>query len=74
MDPGVEFLGHELAAPVVIESVTGGHPNTTEINRNLAAAATDLDLAMGVGSQRAGLEDESTLESYTVVRETDRRT
>ncbi|MHC3438543.1 type 2 isopentenyl-diphosphate Delta-isomerase [Natrialbaceae archaeon A-gly3] len=71
IDTSVELFGHELAAPIVIESMTGGHPNTTKINRNLAAAAEEMGVAMGVGSQRAGieLEDEDLLESYTVVRE-----
>ena len=69
VDPSVDFLGHELDAPVVIESMTGGHPNTTKINRALAAAAEEVGIAMGVGSQRAGLEDEATVESYSVVRE-----
>ena len=69
IDPSVEFLGHHLDAPIVIESMTGGHPNTTKINRALAAAAEEVGIAMGVGSQRAGLEDEETVESYSVVRE-----
>jgi len=71
IDTSVEFLGHELSAPIVIESMTGGHSNTTEINRALARAAGEADIAMGIGSQRAGLEfnDDSVLESYTVVRD-----
>ncbi len=71
IDTSISLVGHELAAPIVIESMTGGHPNTTKINRNLAAAAQQTGIAMGVGSQRAGLEldDEDLLESYTVVRE-----
>ncbi|QSG03439.1 type 2 isopentenyl-diphosphate Delta-isomerase [Natranaeroarchaeum sulfidigenes] len=71
IDTSTEFLGSQLDAPIVIESMTGGHPNTTEINRALAAAAAETGIAMGVGSQRAGLEldDEELLESYTVVRE-----
>ncbi|MDF9747767.1 type 2 isopentenyl-diphosphate Delta-isomerase [Natrinema salsiterrestre] len=71
VDTTTTLLGHELAAPIVIESMTGGHPNTTELNRALAAAAQRTDVAMGVGSQRAGLEvdDEEILESYTVVRD-----
>ncbi|ELY46373.1 type 2 isopentenyl-diphosphate Delta-isomerase [Natronorubrum sulfidifaciens] len=71
IDTSTTLLGHELAAPIVIESMTGGHPNTTKINRNLAEAAQQLNVAMGVGSQRAGLEldDEELLESYTVVRD-----
>ncbi|MFC7072392.1 type 2 isopentenyl-diphosphate Delta-isomerase [Halovenus rubra] len=71
IETSVEFLGHELAAPFVIESMTGGHPNTTTLNRALATAAEETGIAMGVGSQRAGLEetDEDLLESYTVVRD-----
>ncbi|MWV41870.1 type 2 isopentenyl-diphosphate Delta-isomerase [Natrialba sp. INN-245] len=71
IDTTTTLLGHELAAPIVIESMTGGHPNTTKINRALAEAAQETNVAMGVGSQRAGLEldDEGVLESYTVARE-----
>ncbi|AHG00638.1 isopentenyl pyrophosphate isomerase [Halostagnicola larsenii XH-48] len=71
IDTTTTLFGHELAAPIVIESMTGGHPNTTKLNRALAEAAQETGIAMGVGSQRAGLEltDEDLLESYTVVRE-----
>ncbi len=71
IDTSTTLFGHELAAPIVIESMTGGHPNTTKINRNLAEAAQQMNVAMGVGSQRAGIEldDEALLESYTVVRD-----
>lgn len=68
IDTSTEILGEELEAPVFIESMTGGHPSTKKINRALAHAAEEVGVAMGVGSQRAGLEDES-VESYTVVRE-----
>jgi len=71
IETSVEFLGHELSAPIFIESMTGGHQNTIEINRSLARAAGDAGIAMGLGSQRAGLEidDDGVLESYTVVRD-----
>ncbi|SDK97906.1 type 2 isopentenyl-diphosphate Delta-isomerase [Natronorubrum texcoconense] len=71
IDTTTTLFGHELDAPIVIESMTGGHPNTTKINRALAEAAQETNIAMGVGSQRAGLEldDEALLESYTVVRD-----
>ncbi|WP_247730542.1 type 2 isopentenyl-diphosphate Delta-isomerase [Halovivax limisalsi] len=71
IDPAVSLFGRELSAPVVIESMTGGHPNTTKLNRRLAEAAQETGVAMGVGSQRAGLEldDPDLLESYTVVRD-----
>lgn len=71
IDTTIEFLGAELAAPIFIESMTGGHHNTTAINRALARAASETGIAMGLGSQRAGLEldDDGVLESYTVVRD-----
>ncbi|WP_394740808.1 type 2 isopentenyl-diphosphate Delta-isomerase [Natronococcus roseus] len=71
IDTSTTLFGAEVDAPIVIESMTGGHPNTTKINRALAEAAQRTNVAMGVGSQRAGLEldDEELLESYTVVRE-----
>ena len=71
IDTSTTLFGHELDSPIVIESMTGGHPKTTEINRALAEAAQEKNVAMGVGSQRAGLEldDPDLLESYTVVRE-----
>ena len=71
IDTSIEFLGHELAAPIFIESMTGGHQNTTAINRALARAAGATGIAMGLGSQRAGLEldDDGVRESYTVVRD-----
>ncbi|AFZ72776.1 type 2 isopentenyl-diphosphate Delta-isomerase [Natronobacterium gregoryi] len=71
IDTTTTLFGHELAAPIVIESMTGGHPNTTKINRALAEAAQKTNVAMGVGSQRAGLEldDEELIESYAVVRD-----
>ena len=69
LETEVEFLGKKLLAPIFIASMTGGHPDTTEINRNLAAAVEESGIGMGVGSQRAALEDESLEESFTVVRE-----
>jgi isopentenyl-diphosphate delta-isomerase len=49
--------------------MTGGHPETREINSNLAQAAQEMKVALGVGSQRAALEDPSLEESFSVVRE-----
>lgn len=63
------FLGHSFNAPLMIASMTGGHPGTTEVNANLATAAEELGLGMGVGSQRAALEDPKLEDSYRIVRE-----
>lgn len=66
IDLGVTFLGRRLAAPILISPMTGGTPRAREINRNLATAAEALGLAMGVGSQRAAIENPELAETYRV--------
>ncbi|HOI12925.1 MAG TPA: type 2 isopentenyl-diphosphate Delta-isomerase [Methanoculleus sp.] len=63
------FLGRTLGSPLFIAAMTGGHPDTLEVNRRLARAADRYNLGMGVGSQRAALEKPELEESFTVVRE-----
>jgi isopentenyl-diphosphate delta-isomerase len=69
IDTEVRFLGHRLASPLFIAAMTGGHRDALPINRNLAAAAERFGIGMGVGSQRAALEDPDLEDSFTVVRE-----
>jgi len=69
IDLSTEFLGHKFSFPILIDSMVGGSPKAKELNRNLALAAEELGIGMGVGSQRAALEDEGLAESYKVVRE-----
>jgi isopentenyl-diphosphate delta-isomerase len=69
VDSSCSFLGRRLSAPLVICAMTGGHPETREINANLAQAAQETRVAMGVGSQRAALEDPLLEDSFSVVRE-----
>jgi isopentenyl-diphosphate delta-isomerase len=66
IDCAVDFLGHKLKAPILISSMTGGFDLARKINRNLAAAAQHLGLAMGVGSQRVALEEPSVAASFHV--------
>ena len=66
IDLGVTFLGRRLEAPILISSMTGGFDLARKINRNLAAAAERLGLAMGVGSQRVALEEPSVASSFQV--------
>ncbi|AKB53483.1 Isopentenyl-diphosphate delta-isomerase, FMN-dependent [Methanosarcina barkeri MS] len=65
----IDFLGKRLQAPFLIASITGGHPGTTSVNAALAAAAEELGVGMGVGSQRAAIDDPSQEESFRVIRE-----
>jgi isopentenyl-diphosphate delta-isomerase len=69
IDTSVSFLGRQLRYPIVISSMTGGHPDVTSINRNLARAAERYGLALGVGSQRAALVNSDLAGSYAVTRE-----
>ncbi len=66
IDVSVEFLGKRLRAPLLISCMTGGTENATRINRNLAAAAEECGIAIGVGSQRKAIEDPSMVPSFQV--------
>lgn len=68
VDLRTELAGCRLAAPLVINAMTGGAAGVGEINRNLARVAARHGLAMAVGSQTAALRDPSTTETYVVVR------
>lgn len=69
IDTSVNFLGHNLRYPIFISSLTGGHPDVTTINRNLARAAQHYGLALGVGSQRAAIVNPDVAHSYAITRE-----
>jgi isopentenyl-diphosphate Delta-isomerase len=68
IDTSVTFLGRTLRHPLVISSLTGGHPDVAVINARLAALAQEYGLAMGVGSQRAAIVSPALAETYNVVR------
>ncbi len=64
VDTSVEWFGKRLSAPLLISSMTGGTGAAGPINRNLALAAQAAGVAMGVGSQRAALEDPALAETF----------
>lgn len=66
VDTSVEILGRTLYAPLLISSMTGGSNEAERINRNLAEAAQNCRIAMGVGSQRAGIEQPEIKGSFQV--------
>lgn len=68
VDLSIQLLDHRLAAPFVIASMTGGHPEAIVINENLALAAQELGIAIGSGSQRAALRDATLAGSFEVIR------
>ncbi|RLF60965.1 MAG: type 2 isopentenyl-diphosphate Delta-isomerase [Thermoplasmata archaeon] len=69
IDLTINFLGKKISAPIMIASMTGGHEKAKRINENLAIAAEHLNIPLGVGSQRAAIENPKLKHTFTVVRE-----
>lgn len=65
------FLGKKLQAPVQITGMTGGARKAKEFNDRLAAAAAEHGIAMGVGSQRAAVENPNLADTYSVILDHD---
>jgi isopentenyl-diphosphate delta-isomerase len=68
IDLSQELFGRKLRAPLLISSMTGGTDQAAEINRLLATAAQETGVAMGVGSQRAAIENPKLAASFQVRR------
>jgi len=66
IDTTVTLFGKQLSAPLLISSMTGGTEMAEILNRRLAEAAQNHQIAMGLGSQRAALEDAELARSYEI--------
>ncbi len=66
VDTSLTVFGKRLAAPILVSSMTGGTEQAGIINRRLAEAAQSMQVAMGVGSQRAALEHPEQAETFKV--------
>jgi len=69
IDLSVRVLNHDFSAPIIVEAMTGGTDEAIKINANIAQAVENLHLGMGVGSQRAAIENPELERAYTVARE-----
>lgn len=64
VDTTVTLVGKTISAPILISSMTGGTEIARRLNRHLAEVAQVHNVAMGVGSQRAAIENPELAESY----------
>jgi isopentenyl-diphosphate delta-isomerase len=68
IDLSTTVFGHKFAAPLIAGAITGGTQEATKINATIAEAIEELGLGMGLGSQRAALENKKFEESFAVAR------
>jgi isopentenyl-diphosphate delta-isomerase len=69
IDTSSTVFGRRLEAPLIISAMTGGYGKAEEINKNLASVAEEFGIGMGVGSQRAALENPEVARTYSVIKE-----
>lgn len=55
-DTSTKFLGRKISAPIFVSGMTGGHEKLAKINMDIGEACSEVNLPMGVGSQRAMIE------------------
>jgi isopentenyl-diphosphate delta-isomerase len=66
IDTQAAWFGKTLRLPLLISSMTGGTETARAINRTLAAAAQAAGIAMGLGSQRAAIENPDLAATFQV--------
>jgi isopentenyl-diphosphate delta-isomerase len=66
VDSRTTLFGKVLRSPLLISSMTGGTETARAINRTLAEAAQTTGIAMGLGSQRAAIENPALAPTFQV--------
>lgn len=66
IDTSISVFGIPLRSPFMIAGMTGGIPQSQEINRALARAAEYCGIGFGLGSQRILLEHPEKLPTYQI--------
>lgn len=64
-----DLFNKHLSYPFIVASITGGYKDSIIINKNIAQTVEELNIGMGVGSQRISLNDKNLIESFSVVRD-----
>jgi isopentenyl-diphosphate delta-isomerase len=68
IDTTLKLFDKQLSAPILISSMTGGTEEAETLNLRLAEAAQEMNIAMGVGSQRAAIEHPEQAKTFQVRR------
>lgn len=68
IDLETKFFGKKISFPFLISCMTGGTSEAEKINEKLATAAKELNIPIGIGSQRQALENSELHSTYKVVR------
>jgi len=66
IDTSLSIFGKQLQAPLLISCMTGGTEEARQINRNLALAAQETGVAMGVGSTRVAVVRPELADTFRV--------
>jgi isopentenyl-diphosphate delta-isomerase len=61
-------FNHKFFAPIIVEAITGGVEKSLKINASIAEAVEELGLGMGVGSQRAAIENPKLEKTFAIAR------
>ena len=69
IDTSTTFLGKALQFPLLISSMSGGVKESFAFNASLGEAAEKTGCALGLGSIRAAIEDDSQRDSFMIARE-----
>ncbi|QLH74463.1 MAG: type 2 isopentenyl-diphosphate Delta-isomerase [Methanomassiliicoccales archaeon] len=70
IDTSVTIFKKRLSMPLIVTAITGGFKDAERINANLAEACAEMRVGLGIGSQRAAIENRKD-PSYTVLKEHD---
>jgi isopentenyl-diphosphate delta-isomerase len=68
IDLSTTVFGHKFSAPLIVGAMTGGTAEATRINAAIAEAVETLQLGMGVGSQRAAIENPKLAKTFAIAR------
>ena len=69
IDFKTKFFNKKISYPFLISCMTGGTTKAEDINSQLSVAANQLNIPLGVGSQRQALENKEYQKSYKIIRQ-----